>query len=184
MIFFYCPVCKDGLEAEPSAVGTRMACPTCKKEIEVPKEGVKIATVRKEGASAPPASGLPGLKFLLVVAGISGVVLLGLFMVGQVLPKGTAGGGPPCAACGGKGVKACVRCAGKKGENCRECQGSGFRKNVRDETETCFACGGKGRRDCDGCGGKGDYSCTPCYGTGSEGAKPPPSYDLIPEKKK
>ncbi len=184
MIFFYCPECKEELEAEDSIRGAKMKCPACFKEIEVPQMGVKVEkptkTVGKkekgrEDREAPPesspsSSGLPEAKFLVTVLVIGLLGFLAICGVGYVLHKRSSEQAerarPKCDVCTGKGRVPCTICAGAKKQSCKDCKGSGHRKNFRDQDEECYVCSGKGLLDCLTCGGGGEYGCKGCNGVG------------------
>jgi hypothetical protein len=185
VIYFLCPDCKEELEAEDSILGTRMNCPACSKDIEVPRTGIKISSPRgakTERREASPPGGaavsgvMPGARFILVVVVAGALALLAFSGVGYYLNlkhKHMAGGGDPCGVCNGKKTVACARCNGAKNFPCKECAGTGRRKNFREEEEACFNCNGSGHRACPICGGRGEYSCAPCNGTGVRGGKAP-----------
>lgn len=184
MIFFYCPDCKEELEAEDSIRGAKMKCPACFKEIEVPQVGVKVEKPAKaagkwekgredrEGAHEPPSSsgGLPEAKFLVTVLVIGLAGLLAICGVGYILHKRSIEQAerarPKCDLCAGKGAIPCTICAGAKKQSCKDCNGSGHRKNFRDQDEECYVCSGKGLLDCRTCGGRGEYGCKGCNGVG------------------
>jgi len=178
VILFYCPECREELEAEDSIRGARMKCPACFKEIEVPQAGIRATTrsLRKEreGHEAPSrggASGAPdGTKFILIMLGAG---MLGLFVISgvgytlhqrelrrQMLSR------PRCDGCQGRKIVKCAVCDGAKRSSCRECSGTGKRKNFRDEDEVCYVCSGGGTLECRVCSGRGEYSCAGCGGRG------------------
>ncbi len=177
MIFFYCSECKEELEAEDSIRGTRMKCPACFKEIEVPQVGVKVTTrvatrraEREPPAPAPAESSLPGARFILVVlvAGLLGA--LAISGIGWTLHKRAIAEGdrrkPRCGACEGRGAVRCAVCSGNKKSVCKECRGTTKIKNFKGDEETCQPCIGSGLLSCQICGGRGEYGCTGCGGTG------------------
>ncbi len=184
MIFFYCPDCKEELEAEDSIRGAKMKCPACYKEIEVPQVGVKVEAPARSGGKkekeregrdgppeAPPSSiAIPEAKFLVGVLLIGLVGLLAICGVGYILHKRSIEQAerarPKCDVCAGKGAIPCTICAGAKKQPCKECSGSGHRKNFRDQDEECYVCSGKGMLDCRTCGGRGEYGCKGCNGVG------------------
>jgi DNA-directed RNA polymerase subunit M/transcription elongation factor TFIIS len=177
VIFFFCPECKEELEAEDSIRGTRMKCPACAKEIEVPQASVKVTTRvgRKPGEGGEreaPEEAHPGARFILVVllAGFAGILALG--GVGYTLLKRererAERARPRCASCEGTGKVKCAVCSGRKVLPCKECSGTGRRKNFRDQDEDCFACRA-GFLDCLICAGRGEYGCSGCGGTGRLG---------------
>jgi DNA-directed RNA polymerase subunit M/transcription elongation factor TFIIS len=184
VIFFFCPDCREELEAEDSIRGVKMKCPACFKEIEVPQASVKVTgrSQKKEREGGRESHGLPsggvpdGSKFILVVLGIG---LVGLFViagVGYTLhqreQKRLELSRPGCDGCQRRKVVKCAVCAGAKQTACKECSGTGKRKNFRDEDEVCFVCSGSGLRECLVCGGRGEYSCAACGGRGY--LTPPP----------
>jgi DNA-directed RNA polymerase subunit M/transcription elongation factor TFIIS len=177
VIFFFCPECKEELEAEDSIKGSRMKCPACFKELEVPQVGVKVTSrtvtrrsERAEAAAASSSASLPGARFILVVlvAGLLGA--LAISGIGWTLHKRTLAEAesrkPKCGACDGKGAVRCAVCNGGKTMPCAECTGTGRRRNFRDEEETCFRCSGGSRLNCRVCDGRGEYQCAGCGGTG------------------
>ena len=184
MIFFYCPDCKEELEAEDSIRGAKMKCPACFKEIEVPQVGVKVETPVRSGGKkekgredreGPPevsvsSIAVPEAKFLVGVLVIGLVGLLAICGVGYILHKRSIEQAerarPKCDVCAGKGAIPCTICAGAKKQSCKECSGSGHRKNFRDQDEECYVCSGKGLLDCRTCGGRGEYGCKGCNGVG------------------
>jgi hypothetical protein len=176
VIFFFCPECKEELEAEDSIRGTRMKCPACAKDIEVPQASVKISgrSAKKPGGtdhSGPeqPQETYQGGRFILIVllAGLAGVLALG--GVGYTLLKRererAERARPRCPSCEGSGKVKCAVCGGRKTMACKECSGTGKRKNFRDQDEDCFACR-SGLLDCKTCDGRGEYGCSGCGGTG------------------
>jgi len=183
VIFFYCPECREELEGEDSIRGSRMKCPACFKEIEVPQASVKVGgktTGRREapGAPAPTPEAMPGSKFILVVllAGVVGLLLISgigytLVLKAQERARKAI---PQCGACEGKGSVPCAVCTGAKKQPCKECAGTGKRKNFRDEEEVCFRCSGQGVLNCLICDGRGLYGCMGCNGTGRLPVPPPP----------
>lgn len=177
MIYFYCPECKEELEAEDSIRGVRMKCPACAREIEVPQASVKMPTARagiKKGEYDLPSpeapAALPGARFIIIILVAGTVGLLALTGVGYYLTERAREARlralPKCDICAGKKKVACVRCAGARTMPCEGCKGAGVRKNVRDEDEPCYVCRGGGRNDCPICAGRGEYSCAACAGTG------------------
>ncbi|MFN3485679.1 MAG: hypothetical protein ACK44W_09375 [Planctomycetota bacterium] len=173
MIFFYCPECREELEAEDSIRGTRMKCPACFKEIEIPQASVKLPfrTSRSE-APVPSESEevLPGTRFILVVlvAGLVGLLVIsgvGYTLLRRAQERARAAQ-PACGACEGKGRVTCAVCTGTRRLPCTECSGTGKRRNVRDQEETCYKCSGAGTLECSVCGGRGEYGCTGCGGSG------------------
>ncbi len=174
MIYFFCSECREELEAEDSIKGSRMKCPACLKDIEVPQLGVKAPTARaiaareREGSDASEAH--PGSRFILwvLLAGLLGLLVVG--GAGYTLLKRererAERARPKCATCSATGKVSCAACGGSKTRACRECMGTGKRKNFRDQEEDCFACAGKSVVDCQICGGRGSYTCTACGGQG------------------
>lgn len=180
VIYFFCTECREELEAEDSIRGSRMKCPACLKEIEVPQAGTKPPPrhgTRDHGPSAAvESSSPPGTKFILWVLLFG---LLGLLAVGgagyallQRERERREKARPKCATCTATGRIACTACGGAKTRACRECSGTGKRKNFRDQDEDCFSCGGKSVLDCPICGGRGHYTCSACAGTGRLDGKP------------
>jgi DNA-directed RNA polymerase subunit M/transcription elongation factor TFIIS len=172
VIYFFCSECREELEAEDSIRGSRMKCPACLKEIEVPQAGVKAPTIRAAVREAPATSSdaQPGTRFILWVLLLGLVGLLVVGGVGYTLLKRererAERARPKCGTCTATGRVACAACAGSKSRACRECSGTGKRKNFRDQEEDCFACAGKSVVDCPICGGRGGYTCTACSGSG------------------
>ena len=166
MIYFFCTECREELEAEDSIRGTRMKCPACAKDIEVPRAGMK-ATVR-EAREGPSAEGPSRFILLVLVFGLLG--LLGVSAAGWTLLKRERErreqARPKCATCEGSGKIPCAACAGAKTRACKECAGTGKRKNVRDQEEDCFGCAGKSVLECPICAGRGGYGCAACEGRG------------------
>jgi hypothetical protein len=172
VIYFYCPGCREPLEGEDSIKGTRMACPACGKEIEVPQVSVKPPSATTRLLDLP----LWGVRFLVIVLvagaiGLGGVTAVGYFIRRQA--EQAAREKSRCGACAGRGTTGCVRCGGNRKFGCPTCKGTGTSKNVRDEDQRCYDCAGKGVRDCVPCGGRGVYACAGCSGTGVEGGKAP-----------
>lgn len=174
MIFFFCPECKEELEAEDSIRGTRMKCPACAKDIEVPQASVKVTGRSARRGETSHGSEVPeetyqGGRFILVVllAGLAGVLTLG--GVGYTLLKRererAERAKPRCPSCEATGKVKCAVCGGRKTSPCKECSGSGRRKNFRDQEEDCFACQG-GQVTCKVCDGRGEYGCSGCGGSG------------------
>ncbi len=178
MIFFFCPDCREELEAEDSIRGAKMKCPACFKEIEVPQASVKVTGrhVRREkeregGGGGHLSGGAPdGSKFILVVLAVGMVLLFIIAGAGYTLhqreKRREALGRPRCDGCQGKKAVTCAICAGAKVQACKECSGTGKRKNFRDEEEVCYVCSGGGRLECRVCSGRGEYSCSACSGRG------------------
>jgi hypothetical protein len=173
VIFFYCPECREELEAEDSIRGTRMKCPACFKEIEIPQASVKLpARTARAEAPVPSETGetLPGSRFILVVLAAGLVGLLVISGVGYTLHRRAQERArqnqPVCGACEGRGKVACTVCAGTRRLPCGECTGTGKRRNFRDQEESCYKCSGIGTLECQICGGRGEYGCTGCGGTG------------------
>ena len=176
VIYFVCTFCKDDLEIDDQAGGTRMECPNCDQVITVPKEGLDIERVRDEDPKRrkEPASGSK-LKALLL--GI-GVILVGGGAAGGVyylefLERPVEDTRAPCGSCTGSGLAECSQCKGTRATLCGQCNGTGSHTNVRDQAERCYACTGLGKINCAVCGGKGTYSCKACGGTGKQGGKAP-----------
>lgn len=173
VIFFFCSECKEELEAEDSIRGTRMKCPACAKELEVPQDSVKVASRGgRKGTGRAEVEDVevhPGARFILVVllAGLAGILALG--GVGYTLLKRererAERARPRCASCEGSGKVKCAVCTGRKTVACKECGGTGRRKNFRDQDEDCFSCKG-GVLNCRVCDGRGEYGCSACGGTG------------------
>ena len=175
MIYFVCTFCKDDLEVDDEAGGSRMNCPNCGQEISVPEEGLDIKKVREEKPKRKKEAA-PGSKFLALILGI-GVVLIGGGVAGGYFyfqEKPVEDTRASCGSCTGSGLAQCSRCKGSKATLCGKCQGTGSHINVRDKAEKCYGCTGTGRINCTVCGGKGSYSCKACGGTGKEGGKAPP----------
>ena len=174
MIYFFCSECREELEAEDSIKGTRMKCPACLKDIEVPKGGgAKPAALRPVSGGAresEPGDTHPGARFILLVLllGLVGLLIVG--GAGYTLLKRERErkekARPRCATCDATGKITCAVCKGAKTRSCKECGGSGKRKNFRDQEEDCFACSGKSVTDCQVCAGRGTYDCSGCGGTG------------------
>jgi hypothetical protein len=173
VIYFFCSECREELEAEDSIRGTRMKCPACQKDIEVPKAGAKTAPrasggVSRDGDAASEAQ--PGARFILLVLlfGLVGLLIVG--GAGYTLLKRERErkekARPRCATCEGKGTITCAVCGGAKSKACAECKGTGKRKNFRDQEEDCFVCSGRSVTDCPVCAGRGNYGCAACGGTG------------------
>ena len=172
MILFFCPQCKEELEAEDSIKGTRMQCPACEKEIEVPRtsaHGPPKGT-RRDHAPSYADEGHSGGRFILIVlvAGVLGLLVLG--GVGWTLVKRererAERARPKCPICEGSGKAPCTACKGSKSSSCRECSGSGKRKNFRDQEEDCYVCSARGVLTCLVCDGRGSYGCSGCGGAG------------------
>lgn len=174
MIYFFCPECREELEAEDSIRGTRMKCPACVKEIEVPQASLKAPATRgpsPAGGREPARSdGHAGARFILwvLLLGLVGLLIVG--GTGYTLLKRERErrekARPKCATCEGKGHIACATCSGSKTRACKECSGSGKRKNFRDQEEDCYMCSGRGVLDCLTCAGRGSYGCAACSGRG------------------
>lgn len=117
VITFFCSACGEELEAEDSIRGSRMTCPACGKEIDVPRTGSR---------SAPPRADVQrGARLILLV------LLLGLFGLLVV---------------GGAGYALLKRERERRATavpKCATCEGSG---KTRDGFQ-CAACGGRGRLD-------------------------------------
>ncbi len=171
MIFFYCPECGDELEAEDAIKGSRMKCPSCWKEIMVPRVGAPVKS-RREPRYAPEERGenssgwLPILLVsILALGGIAGII--------GVLA--TRGGDPvepaACSTCEGSGQAECSDCQGEKTFPCEgRCKGTGRVPSlVGGEDTACPDCGGLGTRACQRCDGYGYVGCMPCRGTGKPG---------------
>ncbi|HEX7899792.1 MAG TPA: hypothetical protein VF950_18630 [Planctomycetota bacterium] len=172
MIYFFCSECREELEAEDSIRGTRMKCPACLKDLEVPKAGSKPAPRPAAGGSRESEAGLeaqPGARFILLVLllGLVGLLIVG--GAGYTLLKRERErkekARPTCATCGGSGKISCAACEGRKTRACKECV-QGKRKNFRDQEEDCYVCSGKATTDCPVCGARGNYGCAACGGTG------------------
>jgi hypothetical protein len=178
VIYFFCSECREELEAEDSIRGTRMKCPACLKEIEVPQQGGK-PPARAAGSAGPPREVEtggeihPGARFILLVLLVGLVGLLVVGGAGYTLLKRERErrekARPKCATCDGSGKTTCAVCGGAKTRACKECSGTGKRKNFRDQEEDCFACSGKSVTDCPVCAGRGGYGCAACAGTGRLG---------------
>lgn len=180
MIFFFCPDCREELEAEDSIRGAKMKCPACFKEIEVPQASVKVTGrhVRKEkeggregGGYAVSAGAAPdGSRFILITLAVGMVGLFVIAGVGYTLQQREKRrmdlSRPRCDGCQGRKIVKCAMCAGAKQQSCRECSGTGKRKNFRDEEEVCYVCSGGGLLSCRICSGRGEYSCSACAGRG------------------
>jgi len=58
-VYFFCPRCKQRLEAPPEMAGTTIECPACKSRIKIPASGsrrpsaVSIGTANTFGGSTP-----------------------------------------------------------------------------------------------------------------------------------
>jgi hypothetical protein len=173
VIYFFCSECREELEAEDSIRGTRMKCPACLKDIEVPRAGAKPAARGTSGGSREGeavSDAPPGARFILsvLVLGLVGLLIVG--GAGYTLLKRERErkekARPKCATCEGTGKISCAVCKGAKTRACKECEGRGKRKNFRDQDEDCFACSGKSVTDCPVCAGRGSYSCAACGGGG------------------
>jgi hypothetical protein len=173
VIYFFCTECREELEAEDSIKGTRMKCPACLKDIEVPKGGgAKPSTLRavSGGRDGDAGDGHPGARFILLVLLLGLVGLLVVGGAGYTLLKRERErkekARPRCATCDGTGKITCAVCKGAKTRACKECGGTGKRKNFRDQEEDCFACSGRSVTDCPVCAARGNYGCSGCGGTG------------------
>lgn len=164
MIFFYCPECREELEAEDSIRNMKMKCPACWKEVTVPEVGVALAPGRRPSTSNRAEPGGGGLRIFIVtvvvvVFGVAAVLGYRHFRrQGPDAPKAN------CSACQGKARENCPECKGAKGTSCRgECQGSGrVIHQPSGEQTNCSDCGGSGRRICRVCDGAGVVSCRAC----------------------
>jgi hypothetical protein len=167
VIYFFCSECREELEAEDSIRGTRMKCPACAKDIEVPRAGMKGTARRDKEVSG---EGPPGARFILLVLVLGLLGLLGVSAAGYTLLKREKErrekSRPRCATCEGKGQIPCAACQGSKTRACKECSGTGKRKNFRDQEEDCHACAGKSVLECPVCAGRGGYGCAACAGQG------------------
>jgi len=178
VIYFFCSECREELEAEDSIRGTRMKCPACLKDLEVPQAGAKPTARAVSGGPRESDAGGDGLpaRFILLVLlfGLVGLLVVG--GAGYTLLKRERErkekARPKCATCEGSGKISCAVCKGAKTRACKECGGSGKRKNFRDQEEECFACSGRSVTDCPVCAGRGSYSCAACGGDGRLGDLP------------
>jgi DNA-directed RNA polymerase subunit M/transcription elongation factor TFIIS len=183
VIHFFCPECREDLEAEDSIRGVKMKCPACFKEIEVPQGSVKATTrtsrkERDEGHGRGGGHGAsPDVSRLVPI--VLGAGILGFFIisgVGYTLHQREKRrellSRPQCDSCQGRKVIKCAVCAGAKHQSCKECSGTGKRKNFKDEEETCYVCSGGGLLDCRVCSGRGEYGCAACGGRGYLTAPP------------
>lgn len=181
MILFYCPDCKEELEAEDSIRGVKMQCPACNKEITVPQASVKVTTrtTRKESRDSYAASfaaPVPGGKFILIVLVAGTIGLLAIAGIGIALTRHAQGSifrnRAKCGVCNAEKTVTCAQCKGSAKVPCTDtdCKG-GKRLNFRGDPEQCTWCQGKGQIDCAVCGGRGKYSCSGCNGTGYLGEK-------------
>ena len=179
MIYFYCPACKEELEADDNIRGTKMKCPACWKEIEVPHIGIKPPASKTKADKRPvTVRERPGSGAMIAIVVACGTLALlagaGVWYAIRNRPKPPP---VPCTACRGTGLSTCSSCGGSKTQACtNKCQG-GKITNVHNELETCSACTGAGTIACQICGGIGGLSCGRCYGTKVEGAEMPPMYD-------
>ena len=171
VIYFFCSECREELEAEDSIRGSRMKCPACLKDIEVPKTGTKpSARATAGGSREDEPESHPGARFILLVLLLGLVGLLVVGGAGYTLLKRERErkekARPKCATCEATGKITCAVCKGAKTRACKECGGLGKRKNFRDQEEECFACSGKSVTDCPVCAARGSYGCSACGGTG------------------
>ncbi|MBI2901728.1 MAG: hypothetical protein HYY17_16205 [Planctomycetes bacterium] len=169
MIYFYCPECREELEAEDSIKSTKMRCPACWKEIVVPEVGIALPPGRK--AARPvgePAERSVGPRIFLVTVVVVVLGLAGWFGVRHFLAKRQEAARPKCTACAGKGTQTCRDCRGAKMFPCKgECKGTGKVIHQPGNEETnCSDCAGTARTPCRTCGGSGGYGCERCQGTG------------------
>ncbi len=178
VIHFYCPECKEELEAEEEVRGTKMNCPACWKEITVPMAGVRPPTPGAKASRTPSRERIVLPREGSITASVSKPVLLIVVVAALFLTAGGIAGlsyyralgnrrGPKCETCQGTGKLPCPMCKGSKQERCpnAECQG-GKITNFRGEQETCLTCNGTSTIGCRGCAGTGTYGCAACGSTG------------------
>lgn len=174
MIYFSCPECGDDLEADDDIKGTRMKCPSCWNEIEVPVVGVKLekrsprsAHHRRSFDQHDDLSSPLSVRLILLMLVVGVVMIGGLFGLGLYLKsQQPVDNRPTCSVCDGKGKLICHACKGSRTAACSECKATGQITNFRGEKETCQSCGGSGTIMCRVCNGQGYYSCVTCMGEG------------------